>query len=66
MLCEILNTISFKHSSMNIVHGGYNISINNNIIKKIFIVLLIIVIIIIIVLIVLFVINKYKNKELKI
>ena len=60
---DILDIICFKSVKINIVCGG---NLNITLIKKILIILLIIVIIIIVILIVLFIINKYKNKELKV
>ena len=60
----ILSVLDKNNSNYAIVKGG---NTNNNIIiKKILIILLIIVIIIIVILIVLFIINKYKNKGLKV
>ncbi len=60
----VLSVLNKNNKNYAIVKGG---NINNNIIiKKILIILLIVVIIIIVILIVLFIINKYKNKELKV
>lgn len=60
----VLSVLNKNNKNYAIVKGG---NTNNNIIiKKILIILLIVVIIIIVILIVLFIINKYKNKELKI
>ena len=61
----ILSILDKNNKNYAIVKGG-NINNNNFLIKKILIILLIVVIIIIVILIVLFIINKYKNKELRI
>ena len=67
LIVDIMKKLRYWSRDFKIVHGGNDVNANcyNSIIKKILIVLLIIVIIIIIVLIVLYIINKYKNNNLK-
>ena len=67
LIINIIRKIRVWTKNINIVNGGNDVNTNsyNSIIKKVLIILLIIVIIIIIVLIVLYIINKYKNNNLK-
>ena len=66
LIINIIRKIRVWTKNINIVNGGNDVTNSyNSIIKKILIILLIIVIIIIIVLIVLYIINKYKNNNLK-
>ena len=65
-ITKILNKLTFDCGNLAIVHGGNSdTNSNNTIFKRILIILLIIVIIIIVVLIVLYIINKYKNKNIQ-
>ena len=66
-IIETLSKLDYSYDELEIVRGGNSVNTNyyNSIIKKVLIILLIIVIIIIVVLIVLYIINKYKNNNLK-